>query len=223
MSTYFAHRPIDNNGLVFLLDPYNSKTHVSGTTTAYSLTKDKAEGTMINGIGYDGKSFLFDGTDDWIDFTETSSLNGYTGSFTISVWIKTTFVNNLSNFLEIPNLGIIGYYRLASTRHWRFLVDNNSWLQATPNIDNPAGVLINLVGTYNSTTQESKIYLNGVLNNSVGSVTAPDGGNGQINIQSDPGAWTGYYYRGVVWTRCLTDDEVLTDYEIINKQTDRFI
>ncbi len=89
MSTAFAHLPIVNDGLIFSIDAYNTKSYVSGDTTVYDLNKNNNDGTLTNGVSFDGKSFNFDGTNQWIDFLDQNiAAFDYGDPFSIDFWIK---------------------------------------------------------------------------------------------------------------------------------------
>ena len=183
---------------------------------------------MVSDLTYTARSgafitdgaWKFSGITDHLQFGTSTTLANHTGSFTFDVWLKTTFVNNLVHFIDIAGLGYLGYYRSGSTRHWRFLVDNNSWLNAVPNLAVwPVNILINLTGVYDSSTQEAFIYLDGELNNSSSGLVSPDGGGTIRIINNNNTAWQGFIYKAMIYTKALTASEVKQNYD---SQKNRF-
>jgi len=91
---------IVTDGLVLCLDAFNRKSFISGNTTVNNLTSNQINGTLINGVGFDGKSWTFDGIDDTIDCDSLIPLIENDTQGTIEVWCKvndsTPLVNNFT-------------------------------------------------------------------------------------------------------------------------------
>jgi hypothetical protein len=82
---------IVTNGLVLNLDAGFTPSYPTTGTTWYDLSSSVNSGTLINGpafISSDGGSIFTDGTNDYIDLGNPSSLQMGTGDFTINVWVK---------------------------------------------------------------------------------------------------------------------------------------
>jgi len=84
------HSPrIATNNLTMYLDAANTKSY-SGSGTAWNdLSGNGNNGTLTNGPIFSSSnkgSFLFDGTNDYVNGTSSSSL--YTGDITVEAWIK---------------------------------------------------------------------------------------------------------------------------------------
>lgn len=81
---------IVTDGLIFYVDAANNKSYVSGSTTWNDLSKISSVGTLTNGptfnTGSDG-SIVFDGVDDYIDFSDITSINNSTQA-TFEIWYK---------------------------------------------------------------------------------------------------------------------------------------
>jgi len=92
MSTAFANIPIVTDGLIFAIDPYNTKSYVSGDTITNNLVSNAISGgTLNNGVGYDSNSFTFDGIDQFIKILDDGSGKFDIQEYTIDVWFKTDF------------------------------------------------------------------------------------------------------------------------------------
>jgi hypothetical protein len=89
MSTAFAQLPIVSDGLIFSIDAYNTKSYVSGDTTIYDLNKNSNNGTLTNGVSFDGSVLSFDGTNQWIDFLDQNiAAFDYGDPFSVDFWVK---------------------------------------------------------------------------------------------------------------------------------------
>jgi hypothetical protein len=77
-----THSPkIITNGLFFSLDSSNIKSYSgSGTSTTDMMTYNRT-GTLYNGVNFSDRSFVFDGTNDYIQFANIFSIAPtYTGT-----------------------------------------------------------------------------------------------------------------------------------------------
>ena len=103
---------IVKDGLVFNMDAANRASYTNGNTKAFNTTNLSQSGSFINGISFnnDNKgSWDFDGSDDYIDCNQISSLAG-TSAFTILGWFNQTTLDqqrfmfgtyiNTSNFIS---------------------------------------------------------------------------------------------------------------------------
>jgi hypothetical protein len=86
----FNYSPkIITDGLVLYLDAANIRSYVSGSTTWNDISRVGNNGNLINGPTFNsanGGSILFDGSNDLVEITNSTSLT----SFTISMWFKMT-------------------------------------------------------------------------------------------------------------------------------------
>lgn len=91
MSTFNGGPNIVTDGLVLYLDAAHTKSYPGSGTTWTDLTKNKNNGTLVNGPTFssaNGGSLVFDGVNDHISATPINRLN----TTTIDVWFKTTSV-----------------------------------------------------------------------------------------------------------------------------------
>lgn len=78
------------DGLVYYIDAANSRSYSGSGITANSLVGG-INGTLTNGVGFSSAnngSFSFDGTNDYINFGNSSTLQQSSG--TLSAWTKTS-------------------------------------------------------------------------------------------------------------------------------------
>ena len=82
----FAGPDINESGLVLCLDAANRKSYPTTGTTWTDLSGNGNNGTLVNGVGYNGSnggSLSFDGVDDYVNF---SFVNPF--AETVMVWAR---------------------------------------------------------------------------------------------------------------------------------------
>lgn len=113
MATHYISNPLVTNGLIFSVDPINSKSY--NGSNWLDLSSDASVGTLNNGVSYSSRSFSFDGVDDYISFTNTPGFN-ITSQITISLWFKSSGTNNNAGLIYKGNfLGSQGLYNIILT------------------------------------------------------------------------------------------------------------
>ena len=202
---------IITDGLVMYIDAANTRSYSGSGLTANGLGS-AIGGTLVNGVTFsssNGGSFVFDGTNDYINFGNNAAL--YQSSGTISAWVKASSPG--SGFRGIiARQGAYGLFYFDSvlvaydwggnfTRSTGINIADNTWK--------------NVAMTYQSgVTNGTKIYLNGV---SVLTTT--------ITISNFP---TDYLYGGAeanasqfaacsassfnMYSRVLTAQEIIQNY-----------
>jgi hypothetical protein len=91
MSTLSGGPNIITDGLVLYLDAGNTLSYTSGSTVWNDLSRSQTSGSLINGptfTGSNGGAIVFDGTNDYANLGNNTSLQFGTGSFTLNVWIN---------------------------------------------------------------------------------------------------------------------------------------
>ena len=80
---------INNDGLVFYIDPGNTRSYSGAGSIIYDLVSGGIAGTLTNGPTYDVSrtgGLILDGTNDYISFGRRADLQGT--NITISTWAK---------------------------------------------------------------------------------------------------------------------------------------
>jgi len=204
--------PIEvTDGLIVQLDAGNTRSYSGAGFTANGLVGGIV-GTLVNGVGFTSSnngSFIFDGTNDYINFGNSSTLQQSSG--TLSAWTKTSAPGGGFRGI-IARQGAYGFFYNDSvlvaydwggnqTRSTGINIADNTWK--------------NVVMTYQSGVNDGTIiYLNGV---SVLTTT--------ITISNFP---TDYLFGGAeanasqyaacqissfnMYNRALTAQEVLQNY-----------
>jgi hypothetical protein len=152
--------PIEvTDGLIVQLDAGNTRSYSGAGFTANGLVGGIV-GTLVNGVGFTSSnngSFIFDGTNDYINFGNSSTLQQSTGS--LSAWTKASSPGS-------GYRGIIakqGAYGLFYTDSVLVAYD---WAADTPRstgINIADNTWKNVVLTYQSgVSNGTRIYINGV-------------------------------------------------------------
>jgi hypothetical protein len=204
---------IVQDGLVFMVDANNLVSYPKSGTTWYNLTGSSGNALFYNGPTYlpqYGGGINRDNTDDFISASISVST---TTNYSVETWFKANPLtganyNALISAWNAPGGG-------AGSWEWQFYngvlgVHPNYTVAYTPNI------IAHAVYTQNGT--ETKIYLNGVLQQT-STTSGVDLRNGSIGIGnlSAPG-YGGYnlestFYNVRLYNKTLTSDEVQQNYQ----------
>jgi len=210
---------IVTDGLVLYLDAGNNNSYPGFESTWYDLSGNNNNGTLVNGVGFDignGGSLTFDGSNDYISVSNSSSLNPLNNTLICwaksdnSTWNDTGFLMSKRNvFVMHPSGGskVVNYYYYL----------NGGWQNqdVTPSD-------ITIWNMYACTWDGTSIsaYLNGSLINS-GNKTGPlnTSDTGPMEIGHDEG-FGGRYMDGnisqvSIYNRALTAQEIQQNFEAL--------
>ena len=226
----FTGPDISANGLVFCIDPSNSKSYSGTGTACFDIGGGDLQAELRNGIGFNsnnGGYFTFDGSNDGIQITEVKNLS--VSQMTITSWnYSTNYRHNGFMFEKTTNNNVNTQYSLF------FSSGNNAIYYRTYGLSNgdlivnttSAGVVNNqwnyVVSTYDGSTK--RIYVNGIQRTSVpatGTVRQNTTGRAYIGIYGNFG---GYPFNGNisetrVYNRALNSAEILENF---NRNKERF-
>jgi hypothetical protein len=217
--------PIATDGLVLAVDASNLVSYESGSTTAYPLTSS-VNGTLINGTSFNpnfGGYWAFDGVDDYISWGNNFNLTSTNISGFVWGW-----ANSLNNYLPwIDKLSSNGNYRFHADSIGRLIFGIRNTANAYQEMQ--TGVLIStntwyhLGFTFNNSTKEGKIYLNGQLQ--LSNTFTIDRGDTTTDLQTGYQANNGGTLNGRIATlslynRELSASEVAQNFQA---QQNRFI
>ena len=217
---------IVTNGLVLALDAADKNSYSGTGTTWTDVSGNNNTGTLTNGPTFsqaNGGAIVFDGTDDYVNVANASSLNPSNG-ISVSVWVKfTSTINNTRQMMVEKHT--------TNSSGWWFAGENNKivWLvmgtsggekmiDLTNNTSIISGTIYNIVGTYDGTSSTPKLYVNGRDDGG----TIAGGGSGlssssnpliigkQHNWGNGPSSIT--TFNTSLYNRALTATEVLQNY-----------
>lgn len=169
MSIYAGPETNDTN-INFCVDASNPKSYSGSGTSWIDLTQGRVA-TLTNGPTYssdNGGSFTFDGINDYATFSTVQ----VTTNLTITAWIKTTSTDSTSSAVYSPALPIVGetvtsaWYSFGITggkvRYYNARKDS-IWTNydSTASVNN--GIWRHVAVTHSSTTEQIKLYIDGVL------------------------------------------------------------
>jgi hypothetical protein len=202
-------------GLVFYIDPANSRSYSGIGNTIYDLVNTSIGGTFINGALIDptnNRSIYIDGVNDYVAFPVNTSLNFGTGDFTVNVWLKASSVTLYGTIFALDNTsqgnGILMYTEqtTGTLRTWcrgvtkvgTIRICTNAWTQVT---------LTRTSGT-------CRQYVNGVLDETYSSALAITSDHnlriGYPYIDNYP--FFGYFGQVQAYNRALSVSEILNQY-----------
>jgi len=230
-----AHSPsITLDGLVLCLDAGNPKSYPGSGTTWTDLSGNGNNGTLVNGVGFDGDnggSLSFDGVDDKVTINASSYTNLSSGNFTISSWFYIpTSVDTTNLYYWLIAIGTSsGSSTTWYLRVWRsgiapgclFTRINNVILLGTDGDLNASypGDYYKASGrwtyfTFVENSGTSYYYMNGVQTGSASTPTIPSGNN-YITIGGVGGVPNNRFSNFSLYNRALTASEVQQNYNAL--------
>jgi len=222
----FSYSPKQvTDGLVLCLDAANPKSYVSGSTIWNDLSRSGYNGTLTSGPTYNSSnagSIVFDGTDDYIDGTNISTINGV---HSISIWFMATgapstndstggtlFVqsSDINHGIHVMHSWLNQCITYSTVVNAGLVTANNTVLNNTVN---------NIIGVYNGSTQS--VYINGILITSRSYTTNPVIGGtpiyriGKWGYSGFNRQFNGRIYNVNLYNRALSSTEVLRNYNTL--------
>ena len=212
-----GHGPkVVTDGLVLALDAADRNSYPGSGTTWTDLSGNGNNGTLVNGVGYNGSnggSLSFDGVDDYISFSTSSSLQFGTGNFSIDFIFKFNSITVNQYFFDFgTNNLVLQYYQSGSGYVLRYLTQTTQIKDTTYTLN--TNIFYNLTVVRNSGT--GYLYLN----------------SNQISSWSDSGNYTsnsldifryggrsfytnGNLYNFKIYNRALTSSEIRQNFNAL--------
>jgi hypothetical protein len=235
MST--VNRSTVNDNLLIYIDPANPNSYIGSGVNVIDLSRSKTfnmsllNGTLVN--NYNGGVFTLDGIDDNVE--SNLSVNGkIVENMTFDVWFRRTQDMNSFNMIfscgptpylafrgsgpsTIANKFLFSYYtRISGVFTQRLLYSTNTYSN---------DIWYNVVCTlsYNLTTQvsESKMYINGVLNNTLTNGSSTDNipqPGVRLRLGNYPDSQP-YPFKGDIGPFKMYNNKLLSADEILNNYT----
>jgi len=210
---------IVTDGLVFALDPGSERCYPGTGTPVYNLINN-AIGNLRNGTTYvtsNGGAFDFDGTDDFVEFSDDTNLNNQT--LTMESWIQLDSTLAQDAFIFEKGQVNTQYSNFVATNGYLyFRTQGLSTVDKTLNLTSytSAGLWTHIACTYGAGTKY--IYINGVLRSTQTGLTGtiPTNTTGLFLGAYGPG--TSYFMNGKiavsrVYNKVLTAAEVTQNYK----------
>lgn len=159
---------LDTNEPILKLDATNLNSYLPNSLTWKDISYNGNNGTLTNGVSYNGQSMVFDGANDYVNLG--NKFNPLLSSQTISIWFKTSDVTSIKFLLSKGNISsvVIGYSIFIesgilncrmnanglSTQKAdnRFNISANTWYNVVMVIDREANILRSYLNNILSTT-----------------------------------------------------------------------
>ena len=218
-----------SNGLVLALDAANKLSYPGSGTAWKDLSGNNNTGTLTNGPTFSANnqgSIVFDGTNDYVDIANSTSLNP--SYITLMSWIKITSFSANQNIFNKPFTSLSEPYLSYALKMDGISSPYNTIameisvsgtrkvLTSTTTLNSGQWYLV--VGTYNGSTL--KLYING---NQEANTTSASGTISsystalQIGRSSLSGGFqyfNGYIANTLIYNRALSATEVLQNYNV---------
>lgn len=224
------------NGLVLYLDAGNTNSYPGTGTSWRDISGNSNNGTLTNGPTFNSGnlgSIVLDGTDDYVNCGNNSSINITGTGLTLSAWVYRTALNsNANNYRRIiekaasyPALqySFITTPQGSSAGEGRLLFDlyiNNSLpTSMTGSTQLQLNTWYNIVATYDGSFR--RIYLNNAIDGQL-ATTGSISSTVSSLVLGDylPGAGSTYAWNGriantQIYNRALTQAEILQNYNAL--------
>ena len=218
-----------NDGLIFTIDAANFRSYSGSGNTANGLIGGIG-GTLVNGVGFGTTNngyFIFDGTNDYIEVSDSNLLAFGTNPFTIDFWLYSTYIypgsgtiyrTILSNYLDYQGVFATFFY-LGLFNNGSTLINFVSFLNSSSgNLMGSLGANINANEWTNVNFTRSGdnliCYKNGVL---VSTVVSTNNFSGTRNARIGGGVASVNTFQGSlpsfkIYNRALSAAEVRQNY-----------
>jgi len=232
MSTIEGGGQFINNGLRLFYDAKNLNSYPMSGSTWFDILNPTLTATFPNGITVDTDGFfILNGINQYISLPKSVGLANSIPNYSFGIWFKPT-----NNILvgDTPLLMLIdaedtsgGAARPDAYLYWDGSGSSSLKFRNFTGVGNDlstttnnwyAGVWYNVQCTYNITTGDKKIYVNGILENSSTGFT---GAYYNTATFHNIGAYRNvqWFFPGSVslfqlYTRTLTDSEVLKNFNL---------
>ena len=212
---------IEEDGVVFYVDAANPKSYISGDTTCNSLVSSNI-GTIINTGPTDdfwdpnnSGSWIFDGTDDYIDCGGISALNA-ASNLSLSFWCKKATGDNLgAEAFNTTTNKVILYWWTNDTVYWG--VRNTGSPLAAAFVLADFGNWHHFTGTYEGSSGTIKLYVDGsFVDTKTGAPAAITDLSSYFKIAKANGTsfGTGQISNVQIYNKTLTAAEVTHNYNV---------
>ena len=196
-----------------------------GIVTDNLVLKHKYDAGAVVPVS-DGAAYFVPGNNDYVAIGNQSNLSFGTGSFSVACWVNSNQTGTTSFILgkgssasTASSVGYALYFGNAGT-DWVFSVgDGTDYEVVQTTVNQNTNQWYHLCGTFNGTSKQLKLYVDGVLietdaDTDIGDIDNSDAFDiGRIDA-STSNDWDGYICNAGVWTSVLTQPQVKS---IMNK------
>jgi hypothetical protein len=216
-----SHSPsIITQNLVLCLDAANRKSYPGSGTTWTDLSGNGNNGTLTNGVGYNGSnlgSLVFDGVDDFISTTYSV---GTISQHTISCWINKT--NSQYSFILASSASLFYGFEIYPSVIYTNITANN-FGQVSYNLNGYQNIAFTYDGSQTGNSNRLKVYLNGISQTLSFTGTIPSSVSNIPTIDIGKRSWATRYSEGSIaqvsiYNRALTASEIQQNYTALKSR-----
>ena len=218
---------IVTSGMVLNLDAGFTGSYPKGNQQWYDISGSGNTGTLTNGPTFNslsGGSIVFDGSDDYVNLPHIFDISS--GGVTWNIWFKASstswsplfsdWYNNQWSFnIQVYQGNITVNIRNASN------VDLSPTTQLYAVSSN---TIYNLICTYDKTTKNTILYINGVLITSIPNSVSDSAirnttNNWSVGYKQDSGnSFFGNVYVAQIYNRALTQSEITQNFNALKNR-----
>ena len=224
-----SHSPsIITNGLVLCLDAGNRRSYPGSGNTWYDLSGNNRNANLLGGVSYNFDNYgglILDGTDDYIELTNMSSLQLLTSpSITLDIWVKANAFSARTYIFENRTVSLNNIFAIftdaanstTATLRTHFASAGDITIQSIS-----TNIIYNLVYVINtsSITDNVQFYVNKTkriysynFNESVNTSNNMYLGKAYV---ANGYRWNGSMYRFSYYNRVLSESEIKQNYNAI--------
>ena len=221
--THIATKGIVQSGLVLNLDAGVSSSYPGSGTTWTDLSGNGNNGTLVNGVGSNsdnGGSLSFDGVNDYVTGNTPSGLD-LSQPCTVNIWV---YFNNFTQvnprIIEVQD-SIYSIQVLRDGASTRLATKNSNFqggFDSTTWFVPSTSIWYNISVVWNPSTTTTILYLNSVLQSSVGSTDVGAGNQANKYVLGDRSDFVGSTILNgsiaqvSIYNRALTSQEVQQNF-----------
>jgi hypothetical protein len=211
--------PAPKNAVLYVDASGPCRTRTYTSATFFDLGPNEIDGTVqgasqaSTNVSNLPKHYDFDGTNDYIDFGNTSHTQfEHDDNFSLLIWFKPDAISGFKHLIGKT----YGNYRLTQNNATlSFRLDENNLIAASGNVLS-AGTWYCAIATYDASTKIALVYLDGVQVASQQN-TNVDWDNTSANFQLGNSSGESYYFdgkiaTGMVYDITLSQDQVTQAY-----------
>ena len=215
---------IITDGLVLCLDAADRNSYPGSGASWFDLSGNNNHGTLMAGPTFDssnGGSIVFDGSDDYVDCGNGSSIN-IIDNLSVNIWFKITKPFGVFQGILAKRTGTANYgFNFAtSAMQWYFRASSSFRVCSVSMSNFPIETWHNITGTFekNGLDTLAKIYKNGVLLKSQS--LQENVGTADVALSIGKSGTAAEYFGGhipsvQIYNRALSFPEIFQNYKMM--------
>ena len=200
------------DGLILHIDAAFTPSYPQSGVTVYNLVPSQYNGTLTNGPTWSSGSFIFDGTDDIIQWA-IQPVTGVTNDITYNMWFNMNSTSGDQAFFSFRDSMIT----LNNGTQWKYWWNVNAVNGQITTSAIQTGTWYNMTLTQSGSS--TTLYINGIAQPSIvsGNITATRDAKAIGQYDLSPGSYGKYNGKislAQIYNKCLTSSEVTQNYTV---------